>query len=61
MSSTNKAACYALDVLTIAPLLLLQMHTSSSALRVCELTHDRLAEPMPKDLAWNYDVVSGLA
>lgn len=34
-----------------------QMHTSSQALRVCELTNDRLAEPTPKDLAWNYDVV----
>uniref|UniRef100_A0A6S8PQY3 F-box domain-containing protein n=1 Tax=Dunaliella tertiolecta TaxID=3047 RepID=A0A6S8PQY3_DUNTE len=35
----------------------IQMHISSQTLRVCELTNDRAAEPTPKDLAWNYDVV----
>jgi len=34
-----------------------QMHTRSHTLRVCELGTDRDADPSPKDLAWEYDVV----
>lgn len=36
------------------------MHTSGGVLRVCELTNDRMAEPTPKDMAWNYDVVRAI-